>query len=88
MSKDKTQRLSINKNYIQKSIENSVELAFISLSSDLGDHLHDFELLQISSTNNCYSKKDIDQLANKIDLLLSKQIKSIIYELQEEIRGI
>ena len=86
MQKDKKIHNYVNKKYIEKTMQNSIELAFRLLSYDLGDKLHDFELLEMSLANNSYSKKNITQLAEKIDLLLSKKMKIMISEIQKEIQ--
>lgn len=86
MNKDKNPPATANKEYLKKTLQNSVELAFESLSNDIGDNLYDFELMQITAVNSKYSEEMMDQLANKIDYLFIAQMEHIISKLNEEIQ--
>ena len=73
--------------HLEKMLKNSVELAFKSLSSDIGDHLFDFEKLQIifQSASDNYSEEVMDNLATKLDELFLNQMHILMNKVQEEV---
>ena len=73
----------LNINLLKDELQKSLESAFESLSSDVGDNLFNFERLQL--VHNNHAEELIDKLAASLDELFSNQKNILINELIEKI---
>lgn len=82
-----TQSNQINIAQFKEMLKNSVELAFESLSDDIGDHLFNFEKLQVNLqlVSDNYPEEVIDKLAASLDELFLSQMDILINKIHEEV---
>lgn len=73
----------INISIFKEAVQNSLESAFESLSSDVGDNLFNFERLQLAQNN--HSVELMDKLAANLDELFSNQKNILINEMNKKI---
>lgn len=73
----------LNINLLKDELQKSLESAFESLSSDVGDNLFDFERLQLAPNN--HTEDLIDILAANLDELFSNQKNILISEMNKKI---
>lgn len=73
----------LNINIFKEAIQNSLESAFESLSSDVGDNLFNLERLQLAQNN--HSEEIMDKLAANLDELFSNQKNILINEMNKKI---
>jgi len=73
----------LNINQIKKVLQNSLESAFESLASEVGDNLFNFERRQLNQNN--HTEELIDKLAANLDKLLTDQRIILINEMNEKV---
>lgn len=81
MKNTKTNKLNIN--LFKEVLRNSLESAFESLASDIGDDLFNFEKRQLGQ--NKYAEELVDKLADSLDELLSNQLNILINKMHKKI---
>ncbi len=72
---------------LNEMLKSSVELAFESLASDIGDHLFNYETLQINLliSQKKYYKEATDELALILDKIFLNQMDQLINKIQNEV---
>ena len=72
---------------LNEMLKSSVELAFESLASDIGDHLFNYETLQINLliSQKKYYKEATDELAIILDKIFLNQMDQLINKIQNEV---
>lgn len=73
----------LNINIFKAALQNSLESAFESLASDVGDNLYSFERRQLGQ--NTHAEELMDKLAANLDELFTDQKNILINEMNETI---
>lgn len=72
---------------LNEMLKNSVELAFESLANDIGDHLFNYETLQINLqlSQKKYYEEAMDELASNLDEIFLKQKDQLTNKIHNEV---